>query len=109
MSPGAGRGCPFPLVYVYYSVLLMWLLAASAAGQTLVPGAGPDDPVPYRHIYAVPKDGPFAGQLLVYVDNSSDTAPAWVAQAVPAPLITGVNWADFAYVFAGGDGVIYAV
>jgi hypothetical protein len=66
---------------------------------------GPDSPIPPRFIYAVT----LAGSLLVYLDNSSDTAADWLAQAVPTPPIAGVNWANFAWVFAGGDGIIYAI
>ncbi len=66
---------------------------------------GPDSPIPPRFIYAITA----AGSLLVYLDNSSDTAANWIAQAVPTPPIVGVNWANFGQVFAGGDGIIYAV
>jgi hypothetical protein len=67
--------------------------------------AGPDSPIPPRFIYAVTA----AGTLLVYRDDSTDAAANWLAQAVATPPITGVNWANFAQVFAGGDGIIYAV
>jgi hypothetical protein len=67
--------------------------------------AGPDSPIPPRFIYAVTT----AGSLLVYLDNSSDTAANWLAQAVATPPIAGLNWANFAKVFAGGDGIIYAI
>jgi hypothetical protein len=54
----------------------------------------------------------------VYVDNSTDTTTDWLAQnvalpAVPAGFVsrTGpdINWAAFYTVFAGGDGILYAV
>src|SRR6266849_1188512 len=38
---------------------------------------GPDSPIPPRFIYAVTT----TGTLLVYLDNSSDTAANWLAQA----------------------------
>jgi len=49
------------------------------------------------------------GDLLVSVDNSSDTAASWIQKGVLAPPLPGVNWATFDQVFPGGDGVIYAI
>jgi hypothetical protein len=77
----------------------------------VVPGPSPDSPIAPRHIYAVKNDG----TLLVYVDASTDTAPNWLGSLNPAqphawtlPAMPTVNWANFAQVFAGGDGILYA-
>ena len=55
------------------------------AAPSIVSAPGPDDPIPARYIYGVTPDG----QLLVYVDASSDTAANWLQQAIPAPTLPG--------------------
>ena len=91
---------------VWFFTLLTWLMvSASPVGAEPLQPSGPDSPIPDRYFYAVNH----AGQLLIYIDASTDTETNWIAQAVIAPVIPGVNWANFQQVFAGGDGIIYAV
>src|SRR5215212_2811184 len=100
--------------YIRVLVLIAMILSASVAGLhpnraaasgTVITGDGPNSPIPARYIYAVTPDG----QLLISVDNSSDTVANWMQLAVPAPTLADVNWAAFDEVFPGGDGVIYAI
>ncbi len=69
--------------------------------------AGPDSPAPRRYLYGIRPDG----GLLVYVDDSRDDGgfASWIAQAVSAPPLAGVNLAKFARVLAGGDGILYGI
>src|SRR6266851_1502141 len=83
---------------------LGYVVPVAAAGS-IVSAPGPDGPIPQRYIHAVNANG----DLLVSVDNSSDTAASWIQKGVLAPPLQGVNWATFDQVFPGGDGVIYAI
>ena len=73
----------------------------------VVRATGPDSPAPRRYLYGIRPDG----VLLVYVDNSGDDGgfASWIAQAVSAPPLAGVNLAKFARILAGGDGVLYGI
>ena len=69
--------------------------------------ADPDAAIPARHVYLVSD----SGSLTIQVDSTEDdsTASDWTAIATAPPFPGGLDWAAFSFVFAGGDGVIYAV
>ena len=76
------------------------------ADPRVVWAPGLDDAIPPRHLYAVNSKG----GMVVYVDDSTETSGyRWPVEGVILPPLEGVNWASFRKVFAGGDGVIYAL
>lgn len=96
--------------------LALWALAAAPAAlaQTEIVSPGPEAATPPRVLFAVANEG----YMRVYVDGSDDCRVNWIAEGVPVPAVpadatprTGadINWANFRTVFAGGDGIVYAV
>ncbi len=84
----------------------LWMRQPGPASTELVRGAGPDDPIPPRHFYAINTKG----NVAAYVDDSTDSSGyTWRVERVLLPSLEGVNWAAFRKVFAGGDGVLYAI
>src|SRR5260370_21857212 len=68
---------------VVVAVALALGAGQQAAAQTEVQASGPDSPIPPRLIYAVTPEG----QMLLYVDNSSDSTLTWIAAAVQPPVV----------------------
>ena len=115
--PGWAAACAVAALVVFAAGTVAWRRTPAAANRSapvarkpdseLVLAAGPDSPASRRYLYGIRPDG----GLLVYVDDSGDDGGSaqWIAQAVSAPPLAGVNLAKFARVVAGGDGVLYGI